>query len=154
MSFLDLAKERFSVRRFDARPVEQEKLDRILEAGNVAPTGCNNQPQRVYVLKSAEALAKIRSLTRCAFDAPVRVNPTQTEAGSVTQTCALCGYTQTVEVLPPEAQREESRFLLGDADADGHIEIVRVIDCETRDDVDPMNWARHFVWNWACKYSQ
>lgn len=71
MSFLDLAKERFSVRRFDARPVEQEKLDRILEAGNVAPTGCNNQPQRVYVLKSAEALAKIRSLTRCAFDAPV-----------------------------------------------------------------------------------
>ena len=37
----------------------------------LAPTGCNYQPQRIYVLKSEEAIAKIRSLTRCAFDAPI-----------------------------------------------------------------------------------
>ena len=57
--------------RLSAAIIEQETLDRILEAGNLAPTGCNNQPQRIYVLKSDEAIARIRSLSRCAFDAPV-----------------------------------------------------------------------------------
>ncbi len=71
MSFLDLAKERYSVRDFDGRPVEEEKLQRILEAGRLSPTATNAQPQRIYVLKSPEAVAKIRSVTRMAFNAPV-----------------------------------------------------------------------------------
>ena len=71
MDFLELAKERYSVRKYDPRPIEQEKLDRILEAGNVAPTGCNNQPQRVYVLSSPEAMEKLRGLTRCHYGAPL-----------------------------------------------------------------------------------
>jgi nitroreductase len=41
MVFLDLAKSRYSERSFDQRPVEQEKLDKILEAGQVVPTACN-----------------------------------------------------------------------------------------------------------------
>ena len=47
MSFAELVKERYSVRKFDSRPVEKEKLDKILEAGRLAPTGCNYQPQRI-----------------------------------------------------------------------------------------------------------
>lgn len=43
----------------------------MLEAGRIAPTGTNRQPARVYVLTSDEALAKVRSLTPCAFNAPV-----------------------------------------------------------------------------------
>ena len=35
MSFMELAKGRYSERYFDARPVEQEKIDKILEAGRV-----------------------------------------------------------------------------------------------------------------------
>lgn len=58
------------------------------------------------------------------------------------------------EAYPDEVRDWEKSHVGWGNDADGHIEIVRVIDCETRDDVDPMNWARHFVWNWACKYSQ
>ena len=69
MDFMNLAKERFSVRKFTDKPVEQEKLDVILEAGRVAPTAHNNQPQKVYVLQSEEALAKINSLCRCIFGA-------------------------------------------------------------------------------------
>ena len=46
MDFLDLAKQRYSERFFDSRPIEQEKLDKILEAGRVVPTACNYQPQR------------------------------------------------------------------------------------------------------------
>ena len=59
------------MRNYQATPIEEEKLHQILEAGRIAPTGANNQPQRVYVLRSAEALEKIRTITRCAFNAPV-----------------------------------------------------------------------------------
>ena len=66
-----LAKERYSVRKYKSDMIGDDELNRILEAGMLAPTGCNYQPQRIYVLKSDEAIAKIRSLSRCAFDAPV-----------------------------------------------------------------------------------
>lgn len=71
MGFLELAKARYSVRSFSDRPVEQEKLDRILEAALIAPTGKNSQPWRIRVLRSPEALAKINGLSRCIFGAPV-----------------------------------------------------------------------------------
>ena len=41
MSFLELAKERYSVRKFQDREIAQSDMDKILEAANVAPTGCN-----------------------------------------------------------------------------------------------------------------
>lgn len=71
MDFDQLARERYSVRSYADRPVEQDKLDRVLEAGRLAPTAKNNQPVRTYVVRSAEGIARMRSLTRCAFDAPV-----------------------------------------------------------------------------------
>lgn len=69
MDFLGLAKTRFSVRKFSDREIEQEKLDKILEAGNVAPTAVNYQPQRIYVLKSEEAIAKVNSVCKCIYGA-------------------------------------------------------------------------------------
>ena len=38
MDFMELAKKRYSVRKFSDKPVEKEKLEQILEAGNIAPT--------------------------------------------------------------------------------------------------------------------
>jgi nitroreductase len=70
MTFLDLAEQRYSVRKFSDKPVEKEKIDGILQAGRLAPTACNNQPQRILVLESAEALAKLKNCTPCHFDAP------------------------------------------------------------------------------------
>ena len=67
MNFMKLAKERYSVRKFTDKKVEQEKLDLILEAGRIAPTGANNQPQKIYVLQSKEALAKINANCKCIF---------------------------------------------------------------------------------------
>ena len=58
MAFIDLARQRYSERYFSSKPVEQEKLDLILEAGRIAPTGCNYQPQRVYVIQSEDAKQK------------------------------------------------------------------------------------------------
>ena len=68
--FLDLAAERYSVRKYTDKPVEQEKLDKILEAGKLAPTAVNSQPQMIYVIKSPEALEKLNKLSPCIFGAP------------------------------------------------------------------------------------
>ena len=69
--FLTLAQERYSVRQFDPRPVAQQDIDRILRAGQLAPTACNNQPQHIFVIQSPEALAKMRLCTKCHFNAPL-----------------------------------------------------------------------------------
>lgn len=71
MGFFELIRERYSVRSFKAEMFEEEKLSAILEAGRVAPTAKNNQPQRVYVVKSEAALAAVREHCRCTFGAPV-----------------------------------------------------------------------------------
>ena len=71
MNFFELAKSRWSVRSYKDTPIEDEKMQLILEAGRVAPTAKNMQPQKIYVLESAEAIEKIRGITRCAFNAPV-----------------------------------------------------------------------------------
>ena len=59
MSFFELASERYSERYFDPRPVEQEKIDKILEAGRTSPTACNYQPQRIYVMQSEDTVTKL-----------------------------------------------------------------------------------------------
>ena len=55
MDFLELAADRYSVRSFSDRPVEQEKVDKILTAAQLAPTAVNFQPQMIYILKSEES---------------------------------------------------------------------------------------------------
>ena len=71
MEYSEIIRKRFSTRSFSEKEVEQEKLDKVIEAGMLAPTAQNRQPQRIYVIKSREALEKIRSVTKCAFNAPV-----------------------------------------------------------------------------------
>ena len=71
MEFIELAKKRFSLRKFSDKKVEQEKLDRILEAGRVAPTAVNKQPQRIIILNNEDSLDKVKRSTKYHFDAPV-----------------------------------------------------------------------------------
>lgn len=69
-TFLDMAHERWSVRRFKEEQIAEQDMAKILEAGRWAPSACNYQPWRTLVLQSDEAIAKIRSLTGWAFNAP------------------------------------------------------------------------------------
>ena len=69
-TFLELARARFSVRSFDNTPIEEEKLRSILQAGQIAPTVVNYQPQKIYVLQSQSALSRIRSITKSTYNAP------------------------------------------------------------------------------------
>lgn len=70
MQFSELAEKRFSVRKFTGEPVPDEIIKKILKAGYVAPTGCNNQPQRILVLNTEETINKLRKCTKCHFDVP------------------------------------------------------------------------------------
>ncbi len=71
MKFIELAQDRYSLRKFSEKPVEKEKLDLVLQAGRLAPTACNNQPQKILVIESEEAVAKLKGCTRYHFDAPM-----------------------------------------------------------------------------------
>jgi nitroreductase len=69
-TFLELAQSRYSVRKYSEKPIPPEIMAQVLEAGRIAPTGCNNQPQRIKVITSNDELAKIDECTRCRFGAP------------------------------------------------------------------------------------
>jgi len=63
MNFLEIAKTRQSCRSYDeTRPVEQEKIDAILEAVRLAPSACNGQPYHLTVCKG-EAASKVAAAT-------------------------------------------------------------------------------------------
>ncbi len=49
-SFLELVKQRQSDRAYLPQPIEQKKLDRILEAARLAPSACNAQPWKMVVV--------------------------------------------------------------------------------------------------------
>jgi nitroreductase len=53
MEFHDVVRARYSVRKYQARPVEQDKLDRVLEAARLAPSGSNRQPWKFVVVRDA-----------------------------------------------------------------------------------------------------
>ena len=72
MDFLSLAKKRYACRKYAPAKVEQEKLDIILEAGRVAPTGANRQPQRLVVVQSKEGMERLARCTR-NFGAPTAI---------------------------------------------------------------------------------
>jgi nitroreductase len=61
MKFIELAKKRYSCRKYDSKPVEDEKLEQVLEAGRIAPSAVNLQPWVFVVIRETENLKKIRS---------------------------------------------------------------------------------------------
>lgn len=78
--FLSLVKARQSDRAYDvSRPVEPEKLNRILEAARLAPSACNAQPWRFVVVTDAELSVKVGKATaglgmnKFAKNAPVHI---------------------------------------------------------------------------------
>ena len=79
MNFLEIANARQSCRRYDeSRPVEQDKLDAILEAVRLAPSACNGQPYHLTVCRD-EAAQKVAKATmgmgmnKFAAQAPVLI---------------------------------------------------------------------------------
>ncbi len=70
--------KRISVRKFQDKPVEQEKIDWILKAAMQAPSAGNQQPWEYFVVRDRDTikeLSKCSPFTRCAAGAPVVIVP-------------------------------------------------------------------------------
>ena len=63
MNFMEIANARQSCRSYDAREVEQEKLEAIVEAGRLAPSACNGQPYH-FTLCRGQLAKEVALLTR------------------------------------------------------------------------------------------
>lgn len=70
MSFLEIAKKRYSVRSYKTQKVEKEKVEKILEAAHVAPTAANLQPVHLLVVQEEEGLAKVNKAAN-TYGAPL-----------------------------------------------------------------------------------
>ena len=81
MKFEKLAQLRYSVRRFDQRPVEPKKLQLILRAGQLAPSAKNSQSWRVLVLQGRQALEALKGCTPCHYHAPLALLVCSSDAG-------------------------------------------------------------------------
>ena len=79
MNFMEIAQTRQSCRSYDpARPVEQEKLDAVLEAVRLAPSACNGQPYHLTVCRDEKALEVAKGtmgmgMNKFAAQAPVLI---------------------------------------------------------------------------------
>jgi nitroreductase len=62
MNFQELIRKRYSVRAYDPRPVEEEKLNRVLEAARLAPTAANRQPFRIIVVSTKSREDELRRI--------------------------------------------------------------------------------------------
>ncbi|MBE6616657.1 MAG: nitroreductase [Ruminococcaceae bacterium] len=77
MNFTEIAEIRQSCRNYNpTRPVEEEKLQRILETARLAPSACNGQPYHITVCKgeAARGVAKAvqgMGMNKFAANAPV-----------------------------------------------------------------------------------
>ncbi|MFC2020245.1 nitroreductase family protein [Chloroflexota bacterium] len=62
MEFLELVKKRYSVRAYENKPVEDEKLQQMLEAARLAPTGSNQQLFQLIVIHTAGRKEELRPI--------------------------------------------------------------------------------------------
>ncbi len=70
MSFIDVAKTRYSCRKYQDKKVDKEILDKILEAARVAPTAANYQPLKLIIVQEKEGHEKLNKSAR-TFEAPL-----------------------------------------------------------------------------------
>ncbi|MBQ7477098.1 MAG: nitroreductase family protein [Selenomonadaceae bacterium] len=69
MSFLELAKARYSCRKLTDKKIEPEKIERILQAAIAAPTAKNVQPYKIWKVTSPAAMDKLKQTTNFTFGA-------------------------------------------------------------------------------------
>jgi len=96
-TLLDLIISRQSDRRYSNRPVEKEKLDRIIEAGRMAPSANNSQPWKFIVVTDPELLrkisdaasAKLLGINSFVSQAPVQIIVVREKPGISTRSAGI-----------------------------------------------------------------
>lgn len=75
---------RVSIRKYQARPVEKEKIEWMLRAAMAAPSACNQQPWEYYVVTDRQKIKELAESTpysRCAGNAPLVFVPCYRKTG-------------------------------------------------------------------------
>jgi len=79
MKFQELISHRQSVRKYQDKPAEREKIEKLIEAVHMAPSACNSQPWRLIIVDEPElkneiaraTFSKTISFNKFAVEAPV-----------------------------------------------------------------------------------
>ena len=71
MDFLNLVHERYSCRSFSSFPLEQEKIEKIIDAAIAAPTAVNYQPFKIWIIQKPDDIEKVSQTTQYTFHAPM-----------------------------------------------------------------------------------
>ena len=71
---MDAIFHRMSIRKYQEKPVEPEKIEKLLRAAMAAPSAFNQQPWEFYVIRNKEKIGKLSTVTPytgCAVHAPL-----------------------------------------------------------------------------------
>ncbi len=77
MDFLELARRRYSCRRYSDKPIAKEIIERCLEAARLAPSACNSQPWSFVVVQQKEMRDQV---AQAAFSGMYSMNQFAKEA--------------------------------------------------------------------------
>lgn len=70
MDFLELSKNRYSVLHYENKPIPDEQIKKIVEAGISAPTACNFQPQKIKLINSDSDKEKLNRVVPSKYYVP------------------------------------------------------------------------------------
>ncbi|KXA92094.1 hypothetical protein AKJ66_04710 [candidate division MSBL1 archaeon SCGC-AAA259E22] len=74
-SVIKVIKERRSIKEFESTPIDEEKINKILEAGRWAPSWINNQPWKFIVVKNPEIKERLSKLVPTVYNKSVSEAP-------------------------------------------------------------------------------
>lgn len=75
MRFIELIEKRYSVRNYQSKPIEDEKLNQVLEAARLAPSAANKQPFRLIVIHTQGRGEELKRIYPAEWfsDAPILI---------------------------------------------------------------------------------
>jgi len=77
MHFKELISQRQSVRKYQDKPIEKEKIQQLIEAVHIAPSACNSQPWKLIIVDEPELKKKVAKAT---FNKTISFNKFAVEA--------------------------------------------------------------------------
>ncbi|ABK15222.1 MAG: nitroreductase family protein [Methanothrix sp.] len=115
MDVIEAIRKRRSIRKYQERPVEEEKLNRILEAGRLAPSAKNLQDWKFVVVRDKERRKRLAEAAKNQWfiaEAPVVIVACGTETKYV-MTCGQHTYTIDVSIAVDHMTLEATELGLG-----------------------------------------
>ena len=101
MDVFDAIKNRKSIRKYSNKPIEKEKIDKVLEAGRLAPSAKNRQEWKFILVQNKELIEKlsVAALYNRAFvaEAPAILAAVATEQDYVMK-CGQHAYTVDLSI--------------------------------------------------------